>query len=278
MEDKTMTRKIINISTAILIISVVTIIVAAQHHGPNPSGLNQSNLVTLQGVVESANMGLGQRFPSFTLVQASGIKVTIMVGPYYLLQEQHFTITVGDRMTVQAFPSYRFADTYASVELNNLTTGVTIALRDQDGFPLWAPGAGGPGWGPGRAGMGGYCGGPNMNPANIVSLEGTVKSVDMALGERFPSFVLARADGSEVTIMAGPYRLLLENNFVINVGDYMTVRAYPSLWYKDTYVAIELKNPATGATITLRDEYGVPIGTPGGGRGRRGGGRCWGNT
>jgi hypothetical protein len=105
-----------------------------------------------------------------------------------------------------------------------------------------------------------------VNPATIVSLEGAVQRVDMELGERFPSFTLTKADGTRVTIMAGPYRLLLEKDFEINVGDRMSVRAFPSLRFEGVYVAIELKNLTTGETITLRDDDGAPRWGPGRGR------------
>jgi len=138
-EKTTMTRKLINISIVILIITAVTLIVTAQNRGPNRPGPNQ-NIVSLQGVVEATDMGIGQRFPSFTLMGADGSKVTIMSGPYRILLENHFEINVGDRMSVRAFPSLQFKDTYVAVELKNLTTGEAVALRDEQGLPLRGPG------------------------------------------------------------------------------------------------------------------------------------------
>jgi hypothetical protein len=214
-------------------------------------------------VVDSVNLRIGQGCPSFTLTKADGRTATIITGPYYILMENNFAINVGDRMIVRAFPSFQFENTYVAVELKNLTTGATLIPRDRDGRPRWNNG-------PGRLGHGRGCGvrQPIGNPANIVSLDGAVDSVSIGIGQGHPSFTLALADGRTVAVLAGPYYFLLENDFEINVGDRMSVRAFPSLRFADTYVAVELKNLMTGAVLTLRDENGVPVWSSGPGRGR----------
>ncbi|MBI3949990.1 MAG: hypothetical protein HY314_06000 [Acidobacteria bacterium] len=263
-----MTRKLLNISIVALIIGAVSFVATAQNpqnRGGNRPNATLTNIVSLEGVVESVNLRIGQGTPSFTLAKANGSKVTVITGPYYILLENNFAINVGDQMVVRAFPSL-FENTYVAVELKNLTTGAALTLRDENGFPLWTRG-GGPG-GPGR---GHYCGAnwPIANPADIVSLEGAVGSVNMGIGQGFPSFTLTQAGGNTVTVITGPYYILLENDFEINVGDQMAVRAFPSLRLENTYVAIELKNLSTGAVLSLRDENGVPLWSNGPRRGRR---------
>jgi len=112
----------------------------------------------------------------------------------------------------------------------------------------------------------GYAPHLNIDPANRVLLEGIVESVNIGRGQGFPSFTLMQADGRKATVVASPFWALLDANFKIALGDSMSVLAYPSLRYTDTYIAAELKNLTNGTILTLRDANGVPVG----GRGGRG--------
>jgi hypothetical protein len=105
-----------------------------------------------------------------------------------------------------------------------------------------------------------------IDPAKKVTLEGTVKGVNMGPGQGFPSFTLAQADGKEVTVVTSPFWVLADANYKIAIADQMTAGAFPSLQYKDTYVAAELTNLTNGTSIVLRDASGVPVGM--------GAGRC----
>jgi len=101
--------------------------------------------------------------------------------------------------------------------------------------------------------------------AGLVTLTGQVVSVNMAAGQGLPSFRFL-AGGKEVTVMTGPYRTLAAQGFEIAVGSQLTVTAYPSLRQENTYVAVQIKNDATGAVIDLG-------GRGRGNFGRRGGAR-----
>jgi hypothetical protein len=270
-----MIRKLLNISIAALIIATATFVAVAQNqqnrggNGPSgpPTGGCQINIVTLTGTVESVNMGIRQKYPSFILAQDNGSKTTVLTGPYYILLENKFAIDIGNRMEVQAFPSLQFANSYVAVTLHNVTNDTTLTLRDENGLPVWTRG-GGPAGKAGRA----RCflnQPPYFDPSAIASFKGEVGSVSMGIGQGYPSFTLTnKVDGRVVTIITGPYYLLVENDFEISTGDNMSVTAFPSLRFKDTYVAVELKNDDTSAVLTLRDENGLPLWGPGPGRGR----------
>lgn len=90
----------------------------------------------------------------------------------------------------------------------------------------------------------------SASAAELVTLTGQVVTVSMAAGQGLPSFRFLTA-GREVTVMTGPYRTLAAQGFEIAVGSRLTVTAYPSLGREDTYVAVRIKNDATGAVIDL---------------------------
>ncbi len=103
--------------------------------GARLSHLDLSVKVILEGVVDGVNMAPGQGFPSFTMT-LDGKKVTIVTSPYRLLLDANYTISVGNRMKVTAYPFIQTPDTYAAAELNNLTTSAILTLRDDSGVPV----------------------------------------------------------------------------------------------------------------------------------------------
>lgn len=96
---------------------------------------------TLTGTVTAINMGIGQGFPNFTL-DVDGKPVTIVTSPFRALLNTGFEVSVGDRMSVEAFPSSRREGTYVAAELNNERTKKSLTLRDAQGFPNRETGAG----------------------------------------------------------------------------------------------------------------------------------------
>jgi hypothetical protein len=243
----------------------------SNHGGPGDAGLGwcsgcrlgPQDVVDFDGVVVEVAMGYSLGSPYFTLALGDGSKRTIFVGPYRYMLEEGFQLRAGDRTRVQAFRSYWPDNTYVCKELFNDSTGQHITLREQSGRPSWIQdnGQGDPG-GPG--GPNGYrmgdCTGwiPPSDGLVVVNLDGTVVDVFMAPGEEFPHFTLALANGKRVTIVTGPYYVLLRNAFEIRAGDRMSMRAFESHWYTDTFVAVSLDNLTTGEAIVLRDTTGSP--------------------
>jgi hypothetical protein len=240
-------RKLIYLGIVVTAFSSLMLAQNGPNQGGNRPNQNAANVVVLEGLVETANMYEGP--PSFTMSSAGG-PITIMAGPRRLLVRNSFGINVGDRLRVAAFQSPRLTGVYVAMTLQNPDTGATVTLRDSDGFPL-----------SGRGGRSGRrsCSACYMDPSDVVSLEGPVADVHMGVGQKHPTFALSQADGTLVSILTGPYYLLLEGNFAINTGDRMAVRAYPSSQFENSYVAIELENLSTGAVLTLRDDDGIPL-------------------
>jgi len=228
-----------------------------------------ATLVDLQGVVDSITMGFGQGAPSFALSIPGRGLVTVYVGPYRAWAETNFELKIGMPVTVRAFQSAPHPDGFVAAEIKDNASGAAVQLL--------GPGGRGPGWrrayagGPGGPPCGGA--GAQIDPAAKTSLEGAVIDVNMGYGQGFPTFTLRTGEG-DITIVASPYRVLVDAGFAINAGDKMSVLAFPSKRYEGAYVAAELKNLTTGKVIVLRDDQGFPIGVPARGSGR-GRGSCW---
>ncbi len=105
---------------------------------------------------------------------------------------------------------------------------------------------------------------PLVDASNTVTLVGTVKAVNMAPGQGMPQITLLLSNGSEVTIMVGPYRVLADTHFEIKSGQALEVKAFQDPRTPSAFVAMELKDSVTGATATLRSAAGMPQGGRGG--------------
>lgn len=244
-----MTRKILSTMFLAVVLAAAGAEAAAQGRmqgrgGNFPAG-NAPGLVTLTGQVVAVNMAAGQGLPSFRFL-TGGKEVTVMTGPYRILAAQGFEIAAGTQLTVTAYPSLRQEDTYVAVQIKNDATGAVIDLggRGRGNFGR----RGGPRMGAGQ--FAGLCL-QNFDPSKVQELQGTVGTVNMAAGQRQPSFTLATAHG-EITILVGPYRLIVQQGFRIDPGDAMIVKAYPCLQMEGAFAAISLQNLTKGQTITLR--------------------------
>jgi len=116
---------------------------------------------------------------------------------------------------------------------------------------------------------------PNAVQTRIVTLAGSVTAVNMAPGEGMPTITLQSSAGP-VTVLVGPYRVLADSKFTITPGETLEIKAFPDLRIANVYVATELGNTATGATVVLRDASGMPRAGGRGGMMMHGGGRAMG--
>jgi len=115
-----------------------------------------SQTVTLVGTVKSVAMARGQGFPHFVLALEGGGEVTVVTAPFWAVLNANYTIGIGDKMSVVAFPSAQ-KDVFGAAVLDNGTSGESLTLRDaSSGVPVANAGQGN---GRGRAGRGnGNCG------------------------------------------------------------------------------------------------------------------------
>jgi hypothetical protein len=93
--------------------------------------------------------------------------------------------------------------------------------------------------------------------ADVVTLVGTVTAVSSAPGQGMPSIKLL-SNAGEVTIMIGPYRMLLDQKFEIRQNQALEVKAFQDPRMTNAYVATEIKDTVTGVTVVLRSAAGMP--------------------
>jgi hypothetical protein len=97
----------------------------------------------------------------------------------------------------------------------------------------------------GRRGMGCY---PECSSGELQELTGTVFSMQLEAGGRYPSFTL---ENGATTIIAGPYRSWIKSEFSLVEGESVSVMAFPSQLLPETWIAV---------SITKLDEYGNTLG------------------
>jgi hypothetical protein len=114
--------------------------------------------------------------------------------------------------------------------------------------------------GPSVPGTGGSAGAAprtnvGLNTVAQTLIEGSVTSVQVALGTQYPSIVV-----NKTQIKVAPAWYLLENDFELAAGDVVSIVAAPSNNTSDTYLyAIRIAKGTS--SITLRDALGVPLWT-----------------
>ena len=92
-----------------------------------------------------------------------------------------------------------------------------------------------------------------FDPASVVTVTGTVESVNAGIGIQMPTVTLNTSTGL-ITVKIGPERILLEAGFVIKAGDTLTV-TYGQSACTSELIALSLTS-ADGETVVLRDETG----------------------
>jgi hypothetical protein len=119
--------------------------------------------------------------------------------------------------------------------------------------------------GPGGPGGGGSGGGNNQfngprpsgrpDPAQVRVLEGAITDINLGIGLRNPSITV-----NNVQIRIGPVWFLLDNDFELTIGERVRVTAGVSTRAGDPYLhAIQIVRVRANVSLTLRNEFGVPI-------------------
>ncbi len=91
--------------------------------------VGSDNWIQLTGTVTGIDPGLLQvRLEDGSLLEMSR-------RAWWFAQDQGFSASVGDQLNLTGFIE---GDEFETAELENLTTGFSVAIRDENGKPLWA--------------------------------------------------------------------------------------------------------------------------------------------
>ncbi len=97
--------------------------------------VNAASKVALLGYVDAVNLTRGTGMPSITLLQSDGKKATVIVSPFWAIANAGFEIQPGQNLSITAFPAVQLQNTYLAAEIQNLTTGKVLTLRNDAVFP-----------------------------------------------------------------------------------------------------------------------------------------------
>lgn len=225
----------------------------------------------ISGTVVSFTAGAGQGMPSL-VVRQGGADVTLVLGPFWFLQDAKFAAAAGDAVEATVMSCADCPNGLAVIAVKNITNGAAVTLRNADGLPLWMDEARGPrhgrgfgrgngagSGGPGAGGPGfGSCDGNGPDMTQLATFTGTVKSFTGGAGAGRPTLLLV-VDGTERTFLVAPFRVVLDSGIGFSEGGTFTVSAAPN--GNQEWVVVTLKDHATGAELVLRDaQTGLPVG------------------
>ena len=105
--------------------------------GNGQAGENEKEWLTFQGTVASVDAN------TLVVETASGQQVIVENRAWWFVQEQGFSTQEGDQVTLTGFyenddPSTGSGFHFEVGQIDNITTGQTVLVRDENGRPLWA--------------------------------------------------------------------------------------------------------------------------------------------
>jgi len=205
----------------------------------------------------------------FELRTGDGTTYDLILGPALYLGDNGISLSVGETVTVtgSVVDSYyaAFSENQYLIATRIVADGVTLDLRDDDGYPLWRGGSGG--------GLGGF--GPNgehyFDPATVATLSGTlIESLNFwscyGYGNYTGSgmhFLFQSNSGAVFYAMLGPWWYLEDNGIELEVGLRVTITGsvvdpyYEG--YDDHSYLIATEITSGGVAVQLRDEDGYPL-------------------
>ncbi len=259
--------------TVLSTVIVLAIVAVAAAGGPNQQGADPDNAFQVSGTVTAVLAGFGSGLPVILVQDPDLGEVEVGLAPIWYLEQEGFSVRAGDEVSLLAFSCPTCSANAVAIWVDNLDTGVSIVLRDDDGAPVWT----------GRGANGGEGGGPWGNPqlfqqhcssngadtSSAITVTGVVESFTGASGQGAPVLVLT-VDGEALELVASPYWAIDASGLDLAPGTELEVTYAPVECDGTSFlVTLSITHLATGITVQLRDpETGFPL-TGGNGSGQQ---------
>jgi hypothetical protein len=241
--------------------------------GSGASKIDLGSVRTVTGAVTGVSIAKGMKHPSFLLSVSASEVLSVELGPYWFLVSNDFALAVGDQVSAKvANCAGRSSSDVVALSITDLTSGAAITLRDDAGMPLWkgarrgGQGRGGSSGGSGQGGQGGsgqggrggscYASASQIDLSTLTTVEGEVAAVSVGLGTHRNTVTLRTGDGAEYVVALGPFWYMNQQGFSLEQGETVRVRMAQCT---EGWAAFSVEIPASGATLTLRNEQGVPL-------------------
>jgi hypothetical protein len=110
----------------------------------NP-GFDRNTVIQATGIASQVDIA-ARRGPSTLSLQTPTERITVILGPSWILSEQHVDIQNGDPLVVEGakMMDRRGHLHLVAARVINQRTGAVLRLRDETGRPLWTSGR--PSW------------------------------------------------------------------------------------------------------------------------------------
>ncbi len=174
-----------------------------------------------------------------TLTLEDGSEVYVELGPQDFWQAQGLTLNAGDAVAVEGF--FNGTDYHARAVTAN---GTTIAVRDENGQPLWSGGNNA------SAGTNGGQGEVQIPADQWVTVEGTVTALTNN------GLVVRTTDAQTLTVSFGRTDFWQSQSVTFATGDEISMLGF---WQGDQFSAGQVTKTATDERILLRDPNGRPL-------------------
>lgn len=171
---------------------------------------------------------------------ADGSEIFVELGAPDYWQNQDVTLLAGATVTVDGF--FNGTDYHARTVMTS--DGAILAVRDENGQPLWAGSSGAGG------GSNGGQGEVQVPADQWVTVEGTVTALTNN------GLVLETSDGAALTVSFGRADFWQQQAVTFAAGDAIALLGF---WQGDQFSPGQVTKTATGERIMLRDPNGRPL-------------------
>lgn len=174
-----------------------------------------------------------------TLALSDGSQVYVELGPQDYWQAQGLTLNAGDSVSVEGF--FNGTDYHARTVSAN---GTTIAVRDENGQPLWSGGNNA------SAGANGGQGEVQIPADQWVTVEGSITALTNN------GLVIRTTDAQTLTVSFGRADFWQSQSVSFATGDDISMLGF---WQGDQFSVGQVTKTSTGERILLRDPNGRPL-------------------